>query len=498
MSVRKSLYIGIDLGSTGLKVAAYEYPSGKRVAGEEASLPIVTEPNGRREQSPDLILKSLKKAMTLIGRACGGLERVEGIGLASQGGSGIVVERATGRALTPMTLWNDSLAMSEYQALTDRLPVSFWRTRTRRDAPGMGLARIAQIRGVSPGLLAEQNLYAGAGDYTYFHLTGVWRQDACHALQTGVYDARKDAVSREMAGLAGMSADFFPPLRRGHEIHPLTSSAAKLLGLREGIPVAGPYMDHEAGFLSAAQVSKRPMQCSLGTAWVGNFQLPGKLKGHTPFQLAIPSPATEGTLVIQPLLTGNVTWNWALENLVGGSVSSALAMQARLLQAALLPPAGLTCIPWLNRPHPLDPTLLGGCTFSGLGPGTERSDLLRAVVAGMGYEFHRVFEPVAASGFIDSIVLSGGTSRSPHFQQLIAELFSPLPTYLLEDAAWMGTRGCLYAFRPEVARAGAVPIVCQGGVDRNALAAGQSLYNDVFKRLYGHVRLGDAYKLGEK
>lgn len=498
MSVRKSLYIGIDLGTTGLKVAAYESPSGKRVAGEEASLPVVTEPNGRREQSPDLIIKRLKKAMASIARTCGGLERVEGIGVASQGGSGIVVERATGRALTPMTLWNDSLALGEYQALVERLPVSFWRTRTRREAPGMGLARIAQIRESSPALLGEQNLYAGAGDYTFFHLTGVWRQDACHALQTGVYDARKDSLSRELAALADMSTDFFPPLRRGHEQHPLTSSAAKLLGLREGIPVAGPYMDHEAGYLSAAQISSQPMQCSLGTAWVGNFQLPGKVKGYTPFQLAIPSPAAEGTLVIQPLLTGNVTWNWALEHLVGGSASSALVMQARLLQAAPLPPAGLTCIPWLNRPHPLDPTLLGGCTFSGLGPGTERSDLLRAVAAGMAYEFHRVFEPVAVSGVIDSVVLSGGTSRSPHFQQLIAELLAPLPAYLLEDAAWMGTRGCLYAFRPEVARAGAVPIVCDGVLDRDSLAAGQSMYNDVFKRLYGHVRLGDPYKLGEK
>lgn len=492
------MYIGIDLGTTALKVAVYEAPSGRRVAGEDLPLRVVTEPNGRREQSPALILKCLQKAMRQVGHACGGLNRVEGIGLASQGGSGIVVERDTGTALTPMTLWNDALALGAYQALVERHPASFWRARTRREAPGMGLARINQLREVSPGLLGEGNLYAGAGDFLFYHLTGVWRQDACHALQTGVYDARKDGITGELAGLAGMTPDFFPPLRRGHEIHPLTSGAAKLLGLREGIPVAGPYMDHEAGFLSAAHVSERPMQCSLGTAWVGNFQLPGKLKGYTPFQLAIPSPAMEGTLVIQPLLTGNVTWNWALEHLVGGSVSSALAMQARLLHAAPLPPAGLTCIPWLNRPHPLEPTLLGGCTFSGLGPGTERSDLLRAVVAGMVYELHRVFEPVAKSAVIDSIVLSGGTSRSPHFQQLIAESFLPLPAYLLEDAGWMGTRGCLHVFHKDVARAGAVPIECRGTVDRNGLAAGQSMYNDVFKRLYGHVRLGDAYKIGEK
>jgi hypothetical protein len=153
-------------------------------------------------------------------------------------------------------------------------------------------------------------------------------------------------------------------------------------------------------------------------------------------------------------------------------------------------------VPWLNRPHPLDPALLGGCTFAGLGPSAERSDLLRAVVAGMGYELHRVFREVAAGGLIDSVVLSGGTSRSPHFQQLIAELFAPLPVLLLDDAEWMGTRGCLHAFNPHSARAGAVLVKPGGLLDRNALAAGESLYNEVFSRLYGHVRAGSAYVLG--
>ncbi len=492
----EALYIGIDLGTTALKVAAYDARTGERVAGDERPLKVLTDAEGRREQPPELIMKSLKKALESIGRTCGGLDRVEGLGLASQGGSGIVAVRKSGKALTPMTLWNDARAFVEFQQLVDRLPVNFWRTRTRRDDPGMGLARLMRVRSESPELLVEQNLYAGAGDYAYFHLTGVWRQDACHGLQTGIYDARTNSVSDELSGIVGLSSDFFPALRQGNETHPLSKSAAKSLGLREGIPVAGPYMDHEAGFLSAARVSARPLQCSLGTAWVGNFQLPGDSMGHTPFQLAIPSPASDGTLVIQPLMTGNVTWNWALETFVGGSAASALSMQARLLEAALLPPGGLTCVPWLNRPHPLDPALLGGCTFAGLGPSAERSDLLRAVVAGMGYELHRVFREVAAGGLIDSVVLSGGTSRSPHFQQLIAELFTPLPVLLLDDAEWMGTRGCLHAFNPQSARAGAVLVKPGGLLDRNALAAGESLYNEVFSRLYGHVRAGSAYVLG--
>lgn len=496
VSVDKNCLIGIDLGTTALKVAVYKSGTGERVDGEEIALRVLGGDDGRREQAPDTLLKNLRKALAQIRKRCGDLGNVEGIGLASQGGSGIVVDRDRGRALTPMTLWNDGQAFGEFHTLVESLPATFWRLRTRRDEPGMGLARLTRLRATSPELLSGSHLYAGAGDYVYFHLTGVWRQDACHALQTGIYDARSNTVSDELAGIVGLDAGFFPPLRVGHETNPLSASAAKLLGLPEGIPVAGPYMDHEAGFLSATQVSSRPLQCSLGTAWVGNFQLPSTAMGHTPFQLAIPSPASDGTLVIQPLLTGNVTWNWALDTFVGGSATSALTMQARLLRAALLPQAGLVAVPWLNRPHPLDPAMLGGCTFTGAGPATDRAELLRAVVAGMGYELHRVFAPVTDGGVVDSIVLSGGTSQSVHFQQLIAELFAPLPAYLLEDAGWMGTRGALHTFSVKASRASAAPIVPSGMLDRGALAAGEAMYNDVFNRLYSHVRAGSAYTLG--
>lgn len=489
------MLIGIDLGTTALKVAAFDPRTGKRLAGEERPLRVATGKDGRREQSPALILKALRSALSAIGGATGGLGKVRGIGLASQGGSGIVADRETGQARTPMVLWNDARAFPEHQRVAAAHPTRFWRTRTLRDEPGMGLARLAQLRAKSPALLHAGNCYAGAGDFLYFHLTGQWRQDACHALQTGCYDARKNALSGKLAAIAGLGTDFFPALRDGHQTFPLSAAAASRFGLPAGIPVAGPYMDHEAGFLSAAHVSERPLQCSMGTAWVGNFQLASTFDGHAAIQFSIPAPAADGRLVIQPLLTGNVTWDWALRHFVNASPKTALARQARILDEALLPPEGLTAVPWLNRPNPMDPGLLGGCSFVGAGPITERDDFLRAVVAGMGYELQRVFAEVAARGAIDSVVLSGGASQSRHFQALIAALFEPLPVHQLAEAAWMGTRGCLWAFEKRVARASAAPVKPDRWPDRNALASGRRLYGEVFDRLYRQDGAGAAYSV---
>lgn len=497
MNARKhGVLIGIDLGTTALKVGAFDGRTGRRLAGEEVTLRVAAGEGGRREQTPAAILTALRKAIARVTAAAAGLGPACGVGLAAQGGSGIVADRVTGEALTPMTLWNDARAFPHFQELAQRHTPRYWRTRTLRDEPGMGLARLAHLRETAPHCFDARNLYVGAGEYVYFYLTGQWRQDACHAMQTGCYDCRTDALSSEMAALAGVTPDFFPPLRAGHETFPLAERAAKRFGLPAGIPVAGPYMDHEAGFLSASQASERPLQCSLGTAWVGNFQVPEPSFGRTPFQFSIPSPAGPGRLVIQPLLTGNVTWDWALRTFVSKNPKQALARQAAILERGILPPAGLVAVPWLNRPNPLDPALLGGCGIIGASPSTTSDDLLRAIVAGMGYELHRIFDAVARHGAVDRVVLSGGASKSPHFRQLIAALFAPLPAYHLDDAAWMGARGCLAAFSRKAAEAEAVRISIGQKLNPDALAAGRLLYQDVFSRLYGHVCAGSAYTVG--
>jgi sugar (pentulose or hexulose) kinase len=492
------MLLGIDLGTTALKIAAYAPKSGRMLHGVEKRLTVETDSEGRREQSPMAVIRAIRSAIRQLGKALGGLDKVTGVALAAQGGSTIIADRETGAAHTPMILWNDSRSFPAFQELSGSKPARYWRTRTLRDEPGMGLARIAWLRAREPELLCADNIYVGAGEYVYHQLTGVWRQDACNALQIGCYDARTQSLSKELAALADVSPDFFAPLRQGHAIHPVSNEGAKCFGLPEGVPVAGPYMDHEAGYLAASHVSTRPLQFSLGTAWVGNFVLPEASKGAAPFQFSVPAPHDSGQLVIMPLLTGNVTWDWALSTLVDGKAKRALVKQRAIFEEKLLPPDGLVALPWLNRPNVLHPELLGGACYLGMGPSTTREDLLRAVVAGMCYELARVFAEVQATGCVDSVVLSGGASRGIQFQQLISQLFSDLPVYQIEDETWMGTRGALHAFSARVAKAKVRRIRSRKSLDWDSLSRGNACYLDAFERLYGKVTAGRAYSVRMK
>lgn len=493
------MYLGIDIGSTSLKVAAFEARRGRLLAQTEQRLPLVVDENGKREQDPAAIVQTLRAAAgSLRQQVADRWNNVQGIGLAAQGGSTILVNRQTGAPATPMFLWNDTRAFGHFHEIAAKLPPRWWRAFALSDGPGMGLARAQWIREQWPHLFKTDSLCVGVGEHVYFALTGEWRQDACHARQSGCYDAVNNRITTLPMTKLGLPENLFAPLRQSHEMHALTPEGAALLHLPAGISVAGPYNDHEAGYLSVSRASHRPLECSLGTAWVGNFVLPPAFTGGAPFQICVPAPTGRSRQIIMPLLTGNVTLEWALATFVHADPRTALERADEILAARLLPPPGLVALPWLNRPNALRPRQNGCGAFSGVGPATSPADLFRAVIAAMVFEFARVLESVVKVGAVDSLVLCGGAAKNSHICSLFGALFAPLPIRQVIESELMGTRGCLHAFAPKISNAPTSAVRSDQRIDHNELVAARSLYLETLERLCGHVPEGKPYSLKRK
>jgi len=490
------MYIGIDIGTTVLKGAVFSAATGTLRAQAAQRLPVTVSADGGREQDATVITGAVRELFTQLRTEVGAeWSRVQGIGLAAQGGSTLMVERERGIPACPMYLWNDARAYPYLSRVTAAVPADFWRSFSLRDAPGMGLARILWLRERQPELLQERYLYCGAGEFIYHQLTGAWAQDACNALQIGCYHAVEDRLTAEPLALVDAPLSLVAPLRNGHETHPLSAAAAARFGLSAGIPVAGPYNDHEGAFCASANVVKQPLQCSLGTAWVGNFVLPAEMQGGSPWQLPIPSPLGPGRLVIQPLLTGNVTWDWALATFVDPDHQQALAKQADIFAQRLLPPYGLTALPWLNMPNPFAEGINGAGCLLGLSPATDRDDLLRAIAAGMVYELRRIFAEVIDRRAVEAVLLSGGASRGLQFQQQILSLFAPLPVLQVTEEDWLGARGSLYPFNTPACHAEVRELALSPTTDTTAIQRAYSLYNELFARSYGHLPAGQAFRI---
>ncbi len=448
----EEILVGIDLGTTVLKVGAFGAKSGRCLAESSRRLPVRFTVDGGRELDASAIDAAIDATFGQLRRALGAeWGRVAGVGVAAQGGSTMMAERETGRAVTPMYLWNDARASAWVGRLAAQRDKKFWRRMFLFDSPPTGLGRIAWLRERRPEVFEEQFIHIGAGEHVFHRLTGVWRQDAGNAIQVGSYNARTRRLDGAGLGLLGIPLDFVAPLRQGHETAALNKDAARKFRLREGIAVTGPYIDQEASYLSAAGAGVNPLQVSMGTAWVGNFTLPRGMKGQSPSQLVLPPLKDGGAFVIQPLYAGNSTWDWALETFAGGSHAAALKSSAATFSKSLLPPQGLVCIPYCAQQNPIRPEEYGGGAYVGVGTSTSKSDLLRATAAGLICELARVFAGLADSGAVDTVVLGGGASRGVYFRQLAAMAFEHMPVLWQEDYNLGAARGSVFALSARAA-----------------------------------------------
>ncbi|MFB3786988.1 MAG: FGGY-family carbohydrate kinase [bacterium] len=494
-----SVLIGIDLGTTVLKVCAFDAKTGALLAQAARRLPVRAYPEGGREQRTGALDRAFRESVAEVQGLLGNRwKQTAGIGLAAQGGSTIIAGRATGKPLTSMILWNDGRSLRYAQRLAESAPAGLWRKTVLRDYPPSGLGRFLWLKETRPELFRDDSIHIGAGEYLYFQLTGVWRQDAGNAIQTGSYHAGKKRLDATLLDRVGVPLSFVAPLRRGHETSPLSRAGAKRLGLPEGIPVAGPYIDQEAGYLSAAGGLERPLQCSLGTAWVGNFVLPDDTTGFSPIQLPLPSPVGEGRLVVQPLLTGNPSWDWGLDQFIQPDRAAALAEAEGIFKKQIWPPAGLVCLPWFTQIDPFNGQTYGGGVFTGMNDRTGRDDLLRAVAAGMACELARMFRAARDTGDIGAVALGGGASKGFYFRRMIAGLFAPLPVFWQVDQDLAAARGSVYAFHPAAARSRLQRVSPPDGKTLAEILRGSEVYETIFERLYHASPIGAAFSHQER
>lgn len=438
-----SVYLGIDLGTTGLK-ALLVREDGSICASGYGRYAISTPAPGYAEQNPKDWWRALKEALAQARSACPvSPEEIGGIGLSGQM-HGTVLVGHDDALLSPAIIWCDQRSAAQVERIRDTLGTRRLGQWTQNPiAAGFQAATLLWMQENEPTLYRRIARVLLPKDYIRFLLTGQYGTEPTDACSTLLFDCAKRAWSGEMLDRLQISRAILPDvLSSPMEVHAgLCAAAARELDLRVGIPVVCGGGDQPMQAIGNGVLNPGDACITLGTG--GQIFVPISQPAYDEkLRVHMFCHAPQDTwYVMGAILNCCLAQNWLLEKVLHMDDPAAAHAEA----AAVKPGSeGLYFLPYLSgeRTPYMDASLTGA--FSGLTLRHDRAHIIRAAVEGITYALRDAMDciqPCAAP--ISRLILTGGGARSVLWKQIMADVMNrPVYTTDMVEAAGMGAAIC--------------------------------------------------------
>lgn len=405
------LYLGIDIGTTHLKVCAVDAHGGCLAVAERD-----------QELLPDRVFGDSIPAELLFGRCADCIREVleavdrtqiAAIGIASMAEAGIPVN-ADGDALMPLIPWNQKGFGSQkpdfLEAFTDwelyRKTGLCWHAKYT-------INRLWQMHSRQEALFAEMDCFLSVSDYILFRLTGRRLTEESLACRTMLYNIHEQCWDGELTALAGVADKLPAVVTQAGDWPVLSRQLAQEWGLGRDVRVSIGGHDH----LCAAQalgIQGTDVLNSMGTSevYVGFLEtlpdlyplydrgiLLGRFGGRYYWICNLPSSGASMEW-LRGILLHSPVQKMDYQELTRASLSyGAHKTYTPLLYLPFENGAGSHRKRWLP----------GG--FLGVDMNTGQTELIRAVCEGIACESAVILDNLSAAGIVTKTIhaVGGGT-----------------------------------------------------------------------------------------
>ena len=445
MSHAGPLFLGIDIGTTGTKAVVIDM-KGTLIADATVEHPVSYPKPGWAEQNPEDWWTSTVAAVkrcTSVG--AGVATRIEAIGLSGQM-HGLVTLDAGGDIVRPCILWNDSRSavICERLHASDPGLATVLRTTGNRIFPGFQAPKLLWMREHEPAAFARTAKVLLPKDWLRYRLSGAYMAEPSDASGTAVFDCARRAWSDEMLAIMRLPRSLFPDVAES-PVHSttLSAAAARELGLRTGIGIAGGAGDQAAAAIGSGIASEGTVSCNIGTSGVV-FAASNAWRATPNGELhAFCHAVPNRWHFMGVMLSAGGSLRWFRDTLAQDAIAEAKArgidaydVLAERAQRIAIGSDGLVFLPYLTGercPIP-DPSIRGG--FAGLDISHGRDHLARAAFEGITAGLAGNVDLMRALGVdVREVRLSGGGSKSPFWRELCADMFDASVCLLASDAS---------------------------------------------------------------
>ena len=437
----RSIWIGVDVGTTGVRAIAYE-ASGVNLAASEAFYPLRTPHPDWAEERPSEILAATEQVVREVADALRYQGRTpSGIALSTVMHSLIPLD-AEKQPLTDMQTWADSRSADIVRTLKEEEPALCRSFYERTGCPMHAcypLAKILWLKRNRPALFERVKFVGSIKDHLFHAFTGEFLLDRSTASTTALYNAHELVWDAEILNFIGIAEDMLPPVVSTTETRPMAEAAATRMHLAQGLPVVIGATDGVLVNVGIGAVSAGQLSATIGTSGA--------------VRMLVGEPRTDGAMrtwcynLVDGLWVaggainnGGMILRWMRDKICHFSKEQMAALDVdgydlMTMKASKIPAGsdGLILLPFFTGERaPYWNSDLRGLFF-GLSLNHSRSHMIRAVMEGICYGMRSVFAALREFGEVRDIRASGSFTKSPLWMQILADVLGE-PLVLPENS----------------------------------------------------------------
>ena len=413
------IFAGVDLGTSGIKVALVDEAGRCRATASERSPVDIPHP-GWSQQDPEQWARLTEACFdTLAGAEPGLMAELTGISFSGHMLGQVLLDKDD-RPTTPCILWNDQRALAECDELLERVPDIGWRTNGQPD-PGLTAPKLLWLAKHIPEALDRADVLMLPKDYVRLHLTGDRATEVTDASGTMLLDCDSGAWDDTLLEAAGWDRARLPPLLTSCDpAGQLRPALCQRWGTPNTVIVAAGSGDNYAGALGVG--ASRPGRAALSIGTSGVLSAVDATFHPAPDKAILTTPhAAPGTyLSMGVVMSATQSLDWLARLTSTGAADLAGLAETRAREGIAEMPISRPSITGIRTPdnRPDATAVLAGITA-----GHDKAEIAYAVMEGVAMQFAAAHKAQIASDVpIDDIQAVGGGARSAFWVELIATL----------------------------------------------------------------------------
>lgn len=418
------MYLGIDLGTSGVK-AVLMNDEHEVLAQAQAALTVSQPFPLWSEQDPAAWWQATEQAIGQLKiKSLALLKQVKAIGLSGQQHGATLLNRQ-GQILRPAILWNDGRSHQECHILEQRVP-RYAEITGNRIMPGFTAPKLLWVKQHEPDIFAQIHQVLLPKDYLRWQMSGDYASDLADAAGTSWVNVAERRYSPEMIAATDLAQEQLPKLYEGTEITSTVRAAiADAWGIPKNTVIVAGAGDNAAGAMSFGIIEAGSAFLSLGTSgvyFVANHQYQSN-----PFQgvhsMCHCLPQVWNQMTVHLSAASCLTWLAKQLNISLADMMNIAAQEPRSHDRVIF-------LPYLTGERSPHNDAFARGLFFGMSQGTTRSDLIHAVLEGIGFAFLDGQNAlVDAKVNINEINVVGGGAQSPYWGQILANILQKPLTY---------------------------------------------------------------------